>query len=37
MICSCEPDSSPNAKITVFKITRDVVATGMLDMFMRII
>jgi hypothetical protein len=37
MICSCEPDSSPNAKITVFKITRDVVATGMLDIFMRII
>jgi hypothetical protein len=36
MICSCEPDSSPNAKITVFTITRDVVAIGILDIFIRI-
>jgi len=37
MICSCEPDSSPNAKITTFTITRNAVAIGMLDMFIGII
>jgi hypothetical protein len=34
MICSCEPDNSPKARIRIFKITRVVVATGKLDMFM---
>jgi hypothetical protein len=34
MICSCEPDISPKARIMIFKIMRDVVAIGMLDMFM---
>jgi hypothetical protein len=34
MICSCEPENSPKARIMIFKITRVVVATGKLDMFM---
>jgi hypothetical protein len=37
MISSCVPEISPKARIMIFKITRIVVATGKLDMFMTIV
>ena len=34
MTSSCVPEISPKARIMTFRITRVVVATGKLDMFM---
>jgi len=36
MTSSCIPVISPKARIITFRITRDVVAIGRLDMFMMI-
>ena len=37
MTSSCVPEISPKARIRTFRITRVVVATGKLDMFMMIV